>query len=221
MFIDLMTAARVLGIDTSDQAEDAIGRAARTLAVERYPLYREDALEPDPDDPGRRDVEPVPEEIEPSDGGTDGCPPAATRHVLAGAFVESLFSGGGFRYGDPVDPPGAAERLPTRLRPHYDYPDAPLYGAVERIVLAYLGVSDTRDPEPPSGERGEATTRAAIDLSIALFCDARPVAEIVAETIGTMCWEARSAPTGRIDTVFARIRRMCEVVAPRKHCSKL
>lgn len=150
ILINPIQAGRWLGLDTTGWPTDdkAIGfavapdgreigslieYAARARAIERYPLQALTA--------GCAEA---------NDGGTDGCPPAAVRHVLAGALVRALCDGRASAGG------GEILDFFCGLSTTRD-PDAPTN-------------EDTPD---------EVHAR-AIDLAIDLLCAPEPVAEIVA-----------------------------------------
>lgn len=177
--------------------------AARARAVERWPLALED-----------RDGDAAPE-YEPNDGGNDGAPPAAVRHVCAGALVASLVTGFGFPYA-PWLPLGAGS-----IRPGWpendDTCEEPIpeeatqatrgrYGVAEAACQALLGMSTTRGPD----QTPEALHEAAIDLAIDAICDERHhVAEIVAEAAALLLLRHRGA------WVAPRARRMLGLVGAR------
>ena len=208
MLLNAIAAGRALGLDTAapEWAEAASGelfgalgpvlddieRAARTRAVERYPLGTDER----------------------HDGGTDRCPPAAVRHVLSGALVASLASWCGFRYGSPpAATDGDIGRLPERARgEHYgeDYPRAPHYAMAEELCELALGVSTSRDPEGPSNERTPDELHArVIDLASDVLCSSEQVAEIAA---GFAAW---LLATYRGAWATARARRLCSAVGVR------
>lgn len=200
MLLPATIAARVLNVNIPPSPfpdlDPTIGRlieyAARTLAVERYPM----------------DV------TEYGDGGQDGCPSATVRHVEAGALVASLVTGMGFPYGSP--PPADEDefaRVPTHLRRRdmdEDYLGAPHYSVAESIVEAFLGASSTRDPVGPDNDKTpEEVHAAAIDLAIELLCDPAPIAEVTAGAAGWMLAHYRGS------WASARCRRMLSIVGGR------
>lgn len=206
MLLPIQIAALTLGVPLPDQTleiggfgDPEAGRrieyAARTRAVERWPLL----------------------DGEVSDApGDDGCPPAAVRHVLAGALVGSLVTGMGFPYGEP---PGATEaefdRVPdgalTVLGDEAaDYPDAPHYALANALCEAALGVSHLHDREGPSNNQTPAEVQAAvIDLAIDLLCAPEPMAEIAAGFAAWLLSQYRSS------WAAARARRMLSLVGVR------
>lgn len=153
---------------------------------------------------------------EPNDGGQDGCPPAAVRHVLAGALVASLVTGAGFPYGDPPEateadfdrvPDGALTVLGDESA---DYPDAPHYALANALCEAALGVSAIHDREGPSNNQTPAEVQAAaIDLAIDLLCAPEPMAEIAAGFAAWLLSQYRSS------WAAARARRMMSLVGVR------
>ena len=141
-----------------------------------------------------------------------GAPPAAVRHVCAGALVASLVTGFGFPYA-PWLPLGAGS-----IRPGWpendDTCEEPIpeeatqatrgrYGVAEAACQALLGMSTTR-------QTPEALHEAAIDLAIDAICDERHhVAEIVAEAAALLLLRHRGA------WVAPRARRMLGLVGAR------
>lgn len=221
---------------------DDIERAARTLAVERWPLQGDAGCTRRCIDCTGTGAAPISgsdcrscrgtgsireeDEREDNDGGSLGCPPAAVRHVLAGCLVLELVSEGGFRYGSPppLEDDAKLLRLPLcARRPYYDedYPDAPHYAVAHRIMEFYLGMSTSRDPEAPCATSAIVTdaagARRAVELAIRLLCDEEtPIAEIVCDAAATLLHEAASVrgDNDRRDGILARARRMLRVVAP-------
>lgn len=248
MVLSHQIAARVLGVTLADDvqqeiaadrgfigfdAEHRLEYAARARAIERWPLrpsfWAFGAELPVNELPREGD------RLEPNDGGSDGCPPAAVRHIAAGALVASLVTGMGFAYGDPpwlplgagpirpnTHPAAARDMIAAAGGDPFVLLSEPIpeeatqatrgrYGVAECVVQALLGVSSTRDPEGPSNDRTpEAVDEAAIDLAIDMLCDeSHHVAEIVA---GAAAW---LLATQRQPWAAGRARRMCSVVGVR------
>ena len=218
-------AAHSLGVDISaDEIADAeasgsdviwrrIEGAARALAVERFPLALEDCE--DGEAP----------EWEPNDGGTDGCAPAAVRHVVAGALVAALVAGGGYPYGDPPWLPLGAGPIREEATDEYgaiQYEPCPeeatqatrgRYGVAEAVCRAMLGVGGNGWSHTPA-----ALHAATVDLAIALVCDERyHVAEVVAGAAAWLLWSGAPGASREWcgEWVAARARRMIAVVGVR------
>lgn len=223
--------------------------AARTRAIERHPLSGPATGEARavllgrimaargivlgggrPHDESAEELDAIEAEVdaaEPHDGGTDGAPPAAVRHIAAGALVASLVTSCGFAYGDPpwlpivAGPIRPVDALIDGVRSEPIPEEATQatrgrYGVAEAACQFLLGMSTTRDPDGPSNDSTpEALHEAAVDLAIDCLCDeGHHVAEIVAEAAALLLLRHGGGRSGSWAT--ARARRMCSLVGARR-----
>lgn len=228
---DALRAIEMRGFALGPEFARAIERATRRRAVERYPLVNRcmcgTAWAGGDPRACRTCTETSSERDEPNDGGTDGCPPAAVRHVCAGVLVASLVTGTGFPYVElPLLPLGAGPIRPETIA---DLEEAARY-LTGRVAIAREGL-DEATPERGRYEIAEEVcghlcgvphldpeTWAVhvIDAAIDLLCDEEHhVAEVaagIAEWVHVLGGQGARAER---DSVTARARRICRAVGVR------